>query len=170
MTNQSADTTEKPKKPARAPKAKRDATSAEVLKDTEIQGENSAGKPADTPNAPAEGHTAAPGGEEPTLPATHTEGADDAGKTAEALLHAPGGAQEPAPVLGGEATILPADQSEGADAEVPEAMISVVCHAEAGRRRAGRRWPAGETRVPASELTEGDIAVLRGDPRFTVTL
>lgn len=44
----------------------------------------------------------------------------------------------------------------------------VVCHRTEGRRRAGRHWAAGETPVIAGELTDYDLALLRGDPQFTV--
>ena len=44
----------------------------------------------------------------------------------------------------------------------------VICHRAGGRRRAGRRWPEGETPVHADELTEYELAQLKGDPQFTV--
>ncbi|WP_313352646.1 hypothetical protein, partial [Paracoccus sp. (in: a-proteobacteria)] len=46
----------------------------------------------------------------------------------------------------------------------------VTCHREGGRRRADRRWPKGETRVEAGELTAYDLAILKGDPQFSVRL
>lgn len=40
----------------------------------------------------------------------------------------------------------------GMDLAVPESAWIVTCHREGGRRRAGRRWPQGETPVTADEL------------------
>lgn len=62
---------------------------------------------------------------------------------------------------------------DGGPADPPAddpAMITVICHAKDGRRRLDRRWPEGETTVPVGELTDTEIALLRGDPRFTVIL
>lgn len=50
-----------------------------------------------------------------------------------------------------------------------EGFVTVTCLAEGGRRRLGRRWPAGSTTVPAVLLSAEDIAILKGDPRFVVT-
>ncbi|MFE3838883.1 hypothetical protein [Pseudogemmobacter sonorensis] len=211
----------------------------EGLQQDIIQGENGAGKSADTPDASAEGHTAAQDGEAASLPvanteggvgagqpadtpdapsveadlvggaaggggdaastALNTEGANDAGDTAEAPLRAPGGPDGSAPTQGGEAEILPATHEAGDEyhtyeglerlaqvdaagnvlspaagasaaggpADLPGAL-RVICHVEGGRRRLDRRWPKGETPVPEDKLTDTDIALLEGDPRFTV--
>ena len=56
----------------------------------------------------------------------------------------------------------------GMDLAVPEFAWIVTCHREGGRRRAGRRWPQGETPVTADELTGYELAMLKGDPLFTV--
>jgi hypothetical protein len=55
---------------------------------------------------------------------------------------------------------LPADDGE---------KITVFCPLASGRRRAGRRWPAGKTTVPASELSEADMKALIADTYLTVT-
>lgn len=59
---------------------------------------------------------------------------------------------------------------DGGHAEgTAEGVVTVTCLAEGGRRRLGRRWPAGPTTVPAGVLSAEDIAILKGDPRFVVT-
>ncbi|MCL4065923.1 hypothetical protein M3484_05020 [Pseudomonas sp. GX19020] len=170
---------------------------------TNTQGETGTGKPDQThtpPSSLAEQAGGNAGGEGDTaFAAGNTQGANDAGQTAEALLQAPGGPQGSAPGQGGEAEILPAtnptggqdlrtfeglEQPGGAgNVLAPEAgatggggpaddpaMITVICHAKDGRRRLDRRWPEGETPVPVGELSDTEIAILRGDPRFTVIL
>lgn len=44
----------------------------------------------------------------------------------------------------------------------------VTCHREGGRRRAGRRWPQGDTPITEGDLTGYELAMLQGDPLFTV--
>lgn len=105
------------------------------------EGENATGKPDVPPEAPTEGQAAAQGGEETILPADKD-------------------------ALG---NVDPADGATGAGGP-GEARIVVTCLAEGGRRRLGRRWPSGPTEVPAGELTDDDIAILRGDPRFSVAV
>ncbi|WP_104494198.1 hypothetical protein [Paracoccus denitrificans] len=56
----------------------------------------------------------------------------------------------------------------GLDLAASEVGWIVTCHREDGRRRAGRRWPRGETPVRGGELTAHDLALLQGDPQFTV--
>ncbi|ABL70068.1 hypothetical protein [Paracoccus denitrificans] len=56
----------------------------------------------------------------------------------------------------------------GLDLAVSEVGWIVTCHREDGRRRAGRRWPRGEAPVRGGELTAHDLALLQGDPQFTV--
>lgn len=46
--------------------------------------------------------------------------------------------------------------------------IVVTCRNPGSRRRAGRRWPEGETRLPAGTLSDFDLQVLRADPMFSV--
>lgn len=94
------------------------------------------------------------------------------------------GAETPeaeAPVDAGNVSVAPED-AETTDPEAPElvlpeavagdplpvATVTVVCHRDGGRRRAGRRWPQGETTVPASDLLPYELAMLQGDPQFTV--
>ena len=115
----------------------RKSTKVEMSADTE--GENGAGKPADTPQVPAEGHTAGQGGEGETLPANPTE------------------VTLPEPV---------AQAAEGANPDL--STIIVICRAKGGRRRVGRRWAEGRTELAASDLTETEISILQGDPRFSV--
>lgn len=66
-----------------------------------------------------------------------------------------------------EAPITADPDAEG-KASIPEATITVTCHSEAGRRRAGRRWEFGDNPVPLDSLTDYQLAQLRGDPLFTV--
>ncbi len=58
-----------------------------------------------------------------------------------------------------------ADLSAGAS---DEPTMIVTCHREGGRRRAGRRWQHGDTPVSEGELDGYQLALLRGDPQFTV--
>ena len=171
---------------------------------TNTQGENGTGKPDQTHTPPSSladqaGGNAGAGGDGASG-AGNTQGANDAGHTAEALLQAPGDPQGSAPGQpGGEAEILPAAHDPGAGFHTYEGLerltqvdaagnvlspaagasaaggpadepgtLRVICHVEGGRRRLGRRWPKGETPVPEDELTVTDIALLEGDPRFTV--
>lgn len=53
---------------------------------------------------------------------------------------------------------------------VTQPMVTVICHRDGGRRRAGRRWPQGETILPADDLQSFELAQLQGDPQFTVRL
>ena len=113
---------------------------------------------------------------------THTEGGDKAGEIAGAPDHAPDGA---VPGLGGEVGLdLPATnaaaegekppvvpegiQYVGVDLAASEVEWIVTCHRDGGRRRAGRRWPKGETPVKGGDLTAYDLATLQGDPQFSV--
>lgn len=50
----------------------------------------------------------------------------------------------------------------------PKPDIAVVCHRKDGRRRAGQKWPHGETRVSSADFTAFQLDQLRGDPAFTV--
>jgi hypothetical protein len=63
---------------------------------------------------------------------------------------------------------ITADPDAEDQANMPEATITVTCHSEAGRRRAGRRWEFGDNTVPLDSLTDYQLAQLRGDPLFTV--
>lgn len=128
------------------------AKTEEIIGNTE--GENGAVKPADTPDAPAEGHTAAPGGEGEALPADTPDAAP-----AEPVAQEAEGADQ-------HSSLPQAVQTPLADPVLP--MITVICRAKGGRRRVGRRWAEGGTELPASDLTETEIAILRGDPRFSV--
>lgn len=51
-----------------------------------------------------------------------------------------------------------------------DVVAVVICMVEGGRRRAGRRWPEGETMVREGELDAVQIAQLQGDPRFRIAL
>lgn len=48
-------------------------------------------------------------------------------------------------------------------------MIVVNCPLASGRRRAGRRWPAGQTEVDSGEFTKEQLEALAGDTYLTVT-
>lgn len=63
-----------------------------------------------------------------------------------------------------------AEDDGGPDDDTSDGAVTVTCLAEGGRRRLGRRWPAGPTTVPVGILSAEDIAILQGDPRFVVTL
>ncbi|WP_411836707.1 hypothetical protein [Paracoccus sp. ME4] len=60
------------------------------------------------------------------------------------------------------------DGQETAPENDPAFMV--ICHRAGGRRRAGRRWPDGETPVHADELSAYELALLQGDPQFTVAV
>lgn len=116
-----------------------------------IEGENGAGNPADTPSLPSGERPAATGGEGFPLPA-------------EASVPTPPAENLLVPAAGAGGAGGPADGK--ADGEA--VRIVVTCFAAGGRRRLGRRWPEGETMLPFGALTARDIAILRGDPRFRV--
>lgn len=140
MARKANTTITKPAPPADQPSIIEDEVVAQNTQNTE--GEGAAGRPAAPQDVPAEGQAAAQGGEEEFLHATQ----DAVGNV------------EPSPAAGATVAGGPG-----------EARIIVTCLAEGGRRRLNRRWPSGPTEVPAGELTADDIAVLRGDPRFSVT-
>lgn len=112
----------------------------------------------------------------PKLPDTqNTEGTDDGRKgevpqeaDASALTQAP--AAEDATSAAEVAAPFVPDTKPLADGVVADGMVSVWCHNPAGRRRAGRRWSPGETVVPVAELLPYELAMLQGDPQFTVKL
>ncbi|TRD18342.1 hypothetical protein [Palleronia caenipelagi] len=55
------------------------------------------------------------------------------------------------------------------DAEAPEGpTFEITCLQKAGRRRAGRSWPAGTTVLPVDALSDADRAALEADPFFTL--
>ena len=63
---------------------------------------------------------------------------------------------------------LPGDATD--DAPIAGTVLLVTCSVAAGRRRAGRRWPAGTTRVAASAFSAEDLEALRGDVMLRVEL
>lgn len=65
-------------------------------------------------------------------------------------------------------TNLPGDAAD--DAPITGTVLLVTCSVAAGRRRAGRRWPAGTTRVAASAFSAEDLEALRGDVMLRVEL
>lgn len=87
-----------------------------------------------------------------------------AGNAAKAPDHAPE-ADEPGHAGGEDWSDLPATLP---DMAIPAAGWVVTCHREGGRRRAGRRWDHGDTAVSDGELTDYQLAVLQGDPQFTL--
>ena len=62
--------------------------------------------------------------------------------------------------------VAPTHTISGDEEEAPAYLV--ICHRDGGRRRGGRRWPHGKTRVREGELTEYELAQLKGDPQFTV--
>jgi hypothetical protein len=50
----------------------------------------------------------------------------------------------------------------------PAKPVLVICAVSTGRRRAGRRWDAGETQVAPEEFTDEMRAALAADPLFQV--
>lgn len=73
--------------------------------------------------------------------------------------------------LAASGNVPPPDSGAGGDGGLGMASeITVICHAEGGRRRLGRRWPQGETHVPLDRLSDTDIELLRADPQFSVIL
>ena len=107
----------------------------------------------------------------PKLPDTqNTEGTDE-GRKGEVPQEADASVLTQAPAT--------TDATSAADDAAPvvsdtkplaDGMVSVWCHNPAGRRRAGRRWSPGETVVPVAELLPYELAMLQGDPQFTVKL
>jgi len=49
-------------------------------------------------------------------------------------------------------------------------FVTVTCAVAGGRRRAGRRWDGGATKVLADELTEEMEVELEADPMFQVSV
>lgn len=75
----------------------------------------------------------------------------------------------PLPASDDETTADP-DDATGKDMEAMEAQptVTVTCLRPGGRRRAGRRWPQGETIIAAADLTDFHLAQLEGDPLFSI--
>ncbi|UFS63838.1 hypothetical protein LO749_06505 [Paracoccus denitrificans] len=121
------------------------------------EGAETAQQAADAPNqAPADDVQGQTGGEDGSdLPATNNpQQLDDP-----AAAHQGEAPRSMAELLAsGSATSLAASEVDWI----------VTCHREDGRRRAGRRWPRGETPVRGGELNAHDLALLQGDPQFTV--
>lgn len=68
-------------------------------------------------------------------------------------------------------TVVVSDDGTASAPELPVgAVVVVTCTVAAGRRRAGRRWPGGVTRVAASELSTEALAELQGDVLLRVTV
>lgn len=78
-------------------------------------------------------------------------------------------ASSPLPALEAAAeTVTEAVLADMADED--GVRVKVICHTKGGRRRAGRRWPEGETILPLSALSNFARDQLQGDPRFTIGL
>jgi hypothetical protein len=58
-------------------------------------------------------------------------------------------------------------EAEG-KAEGDGPMITVLCAVASGRRRAGRRWEAGENLIPVDDFTDEMEKTLARDPMFQV--
>lgn len=137
-------------------------TIAAEAADAHTKGAEPAEQHADAPiTAPDEdGQGPAGGGEDRSdLPAVQ-EPDDDAARSALALAVASLGS-DPMP-------LIPAGTDIGFIAADRVLDLMVVCHRKDGRRRAGRKWAAGETPVSSADLTEYQLVQLRGDPAFTV--
>ena len=63
-----------------------------------------------------------------------------------------------------------AAEQEGTLAGANPTTLHVIVNPMAGNGRAGRRWPAGETRVPAYELSADDLAALQDDALLRVRI
>lgn len=64
----------------------------------------------------------------------------------------------------------PTDAGSVEFAALPEGtMLNVNCAIKGGRRRAGRRWAGGVTKVNAGELTADQFEELLADPMLQVT-
>lgn len=57
-----------------------------------------------------------------------------------------------------------------AENEISAPAAIVICHVRGGRRRGGRRFNYGETRLTEVELNETLIAALIADPEFMLAL
>ena len=115
------------------------------------EGENGAGQPADTPQVPAEGHTAGKGGEVASLPA------DNSG--------ALGNGEAPAGGAGGDGG--PVDPALDRRFAWPK-RIRVV-GPEKGRRRAGMRFSREPVDLDLADLTDEALAALDADPELKIT-
>lgn len=131
------------------------------------------GNPAGT-QAPSEAQGAqdaalAPAGEDQASPAPNA----DAGAEGSAAPQA-GEAEDqqllqvapPLPASDDKTTADP-DDATGKDMEA-QPTITVTCLRPGGRRRAGRRWPQGETIIAAADLTAFQLAQIEGDPLFSI--
>lgn len=145
-------------------------------------------KPADTAGAPGASADTAPlpeGVTEDTLvvkgeaATAAPEAAPEPGTTS----RLPEGVTEETVVVGGEAadpmpevgiaaapSTAPPPGDATDDAPITGTVLLVTCSVAAGRRRAGRRWPAGTTRVAASAFSAEDLEALRGDVMLRVEL
>jgi len=47
--------------------------------------------------------------------------------------------------------------------------FEINCAVAGGRRRGGRRWPGGVTRVAKEDMTDEILAALDADPMFAIT-
>lgn len=103
---------------------------------------------------------------------THTERTEDslapAGEGEEAEVLKPAVSAGKAPRQQGAEESTPQEPSAPDEATNASVEIVVTCRNPGGRRRAGRRWPEGETRLPAGTLSDFDLQVLRADPMFSV--
>ncbi|HBU13739.1 MAG TPA: hypothetical protein DEF16_01930 [Gemmobacter sp.] len=122
---------------------------------------------AEAPMADPQEQAAAPAAEGDTSAAPHDAGEDVAGapviEADEVTLLEAIAAIDPA-------TPLPVIPEATAVNFVTQPIVTVICHRDGGRRRAGRRWPQGETILPADDLHPFELAQLQGDPQFTVKL
>lgn len=146
-------------------------------------------KPADTAGAARAGADTAPLPEGVTEDTLVVKGeaataAPEAAPEPGTISRLPEGVTEETVVVGGEAADpmpevgtadapstappLPGDATD--DAPITGTVLLVTCSVAAGRRRAGRRWPAGTTRVAASALSAEDLEALRGDVMLRVEL
>ena len=119
------------------------------------EGENGAGKPAGTPSQSSDlagqaGGDAGAGGDT-TSGALNTQGANDAGNTAEALLQAPGDPQGSAPGQGGEAQILPAtDTTRVQRFDIAEAVTNAIARGNEGTDSQSSAHDLGNVLSPAA--------------------
>jgi len=104
------------------------------------------------------------------IPAVRPEGAAPDVPSATDSASASGAGEGPLPeATSSVSPVSPAPSDLQAGGATKEAGLVVTCHSKGGRRRAGRRWEEGQTRVAAGELDEFQLSQLIGDPRFTVT-
>lgn len=140
---------------------------AKVEKSADTEGAAGAGQPADTPQVPAEGHTAGQGGEADSLPASDAAGDvlhTYEGRERLTLVDEAGNALTPAAGAAGDGGLV--DPNLVRWFSWPK-RIRVV-GPEKGRRRAGMRFSREPVDLDIADLTDEALAALDADPELKI--